>query len=112
MKYLKLFENKRIEKHIMDLLNDISDIDIVDIDCPFYDEIMIIHQREYIDSIYWKLDVGCSLGEFKAIYNKMIKDAEKKIIQYITEDPSLYFWVQEYDIDIPDWIKQSNKYNI
>jgi hypothetical protein len=42
----------------------------------------------------------------------MIKDAEKKIIQYITEDPSLYFLVQEYDIDIPDWIKQSNKYNI
>ena len=112
MKYLKLFENKMLETEIIDFLEEITDNNW---DCPFADELMVIHEKEHVDSLFWSFDgAKGTLGEFRIIYSKMVKDAEKKIIEYLIEDPDLYFWVKNYEtyIDIPDWIKQANKYNV
>jgi len=51
-------------------------------DCPFLTELNILHQKEYIDDIFWDITnwpKNLTLGEFSKAYNKLIKKSIETI---------------------------------
>lgn len=91
----------------------------IDYDFPFPLEMILIHEREYVEDIYWGTEwniPNLTLGDFKWVYSKMLKEAKEKVETAIKEDPTIYSqWNDYFDYDIlniPEWIKQSDKYNL
>jgi len=129
MKYLKLFENYNdLKSDIIDIIYELdSDVPIGDFDeeyfegCPFVAELLLHHQKEFIDEVYWGGNeneswASISIGKFRKIYNEMLVDATKTIISELEHNPNLYSKYGEYigqlGIDVPDWIVNANKYNL
>lgn len=136
MKYLKTYEavSKPVNDEVMSDIRDYvtaltydedlysnplyDDID----DCPFAEEMAILHQQDYIDEIFddFVSDYGSeekyivTLSEFRKIYKELLIKARKKIIDDLLENPSLYAkWEPDYsDLDIPEYIKNACKYNL
>jgi hypothetical protein len=81
-------------------------------------DVSILHQQEYIDELYQGFisnytNHNLTLQEFKIIYNNILITSRKKISKAILKDPSLYSKYKEYyDLDVPEWIKKTNKYNL
>ncbi len=111
-----------------------------DIDeCPFSVEIAIIHQKDYISDIFWKiwrytsdpnldsvpdnddyittyLHEKVSLKDFFKVYNNLLQKSKTTILNSILNDPKLYDkWGDLIDpkfVEIPDWIINARKYNL
>jgi len=123
MKYLKLFESYNdIQQKIIDALlendDDVTLDEILNLDnCPFEEELLLLHEREYIDEIFWNSSVkGISLGEFKRVYNELLAEAPNKIIEKLKKKPELFLKYGEYvlnlGVDVPDWLVGASKYNL
>jgi len=133
MKYIKTFEklNKYEEAGIIEIIkNEVDattfiddDTDIDDANCPFLTELALLHQKDYIDEIYDSVKIddahslemeNVSLEDFTKVYNKLLKKAPKKIIDYLKKEPKWYKdWMNHYeDLDIPEYIINANKFNI
>ncbi len=123
MKYLKLFESNLKDK-IVWYLREISELYDDDSicnndhwdDCPFLDELLICHQKEYIENIFFNIKTDITLGEFREIYKDMLKNATEKILLKLTNNPELYDdygeHIENLGIEVPSWIVNSNKYNL
>lgn len=135
MKYLKKYEKisqldkGALEYQIKVAADEISDCYIEDYDldvedCPFLTELNILHQKDYIKDLYfdinWKNNNGddfndLSLKDFKKTYKELIKKSEKAILKYLKKEPELYDKYKKYidvNIDVPDFIKNINRYNL
>jgi hypothetical protein len=131
MKYIKRINelghnfdfNSSLEDQIIDYVIDITfsfSVDYGDIDdCPFAKELAILHQRKYIDEIYSNLksDSYYNISKFKQIdfireYNRLIKQSENIILNLIKKDPSLYFKWRPNLKNVPEWLKNVDKYNL
>jgi hypothetical protein len=118
-----IVDEESLINKIKDIINEISndaydddDNELLNIDdCPFYTEINILYQQEYIEELYWDYEwsENLTIGEFRRVYKKLISEAEKTIIKQLEDNPKLYDEYKDYIyIDVPDWIVQQNKYNI
>lgn len=119
----KIFESKldiieKIKNNVTHLTFDYEDLGGLDIDdCPFATEAAIIHQKDYIEDIYWNLENDginkMSIKDFKKIYNDLIETSKIKMLNMIKKDPSLYLiWKDIINIDVPQWIIDTKKYNL
>jgi len=130
MKYIKTFEklNKYIEAGIIEIIKNqvgiYSEDGDIDFNCPFFTELAIIHQKDYITEIYDSVKdensvhseemKDITLKYFTEVYNKLLKKAPDTILKYLKKEPK---WFQEWmdgyeDLDIPDWIINAKKYNL
>lgn len=96
-------------------LGNLNDID----DCPFAAEIAIIHQKDYIDDIFWNstdLPEDISLKDFTSVYNMLLQKAKTTILNSVMNNPKLYDdweeWIDEDFVEIPDWVISASKYNL
>ena len=126
MKYLKTFESLskkdelKLIRKIKNAVVESSEYEEHELEfdtCPFYTELCIIHQKDYIDDFYsdiTNLDIkNLSLKDFRIVYNKLLKKSEKIVLNYLEEQPELYApYLDNYNLDIPDWIKKTKKYNL
>jgi len=126
MKYLKIFEKySKIRNDIIKAVRDVDeggpwmyDENEYFEDCPFENELLLLHQKEYIEDMYWNshMEWTISIGEFTKEYNLMIDEAKEKILSEILKNPQLYSKYGEYienlGIKLPGWMDQSNKYNL
>ena len=124
MKYLKLFESyDDIQQKVIKSLSDVSDLYSDGNDwnnCPFEVELLLLHQRENIEEIYYWHNKSAieyvSLSEFRKAYNELLEDAPKKIIEELKKNPALFSEYGDYilnlDVNVPGWLIGANKYNL
>lgn len=120
----KIFESKKdiIEDKIKNITTqltfDYEDIGGLNInDCPFAAEAAIIGQKDQNEDIYWSLEDDdihkMPLKEFKKIYNDLVETSKIKMLNMIKNDASLYLiWKDIINIDVPQWIIDTKKYNL
>lgn len=117
-----------IKEYVTEItFDDFGDDDVSYDGCPYDKEIAILHQREYVDEIYeYFLEeydddynfiekYNISLEDFRKIYDDLIIKAKEKILKLVLKNPSLYskYPVPDYKgLEIPEWIKTQNKYNL
>ena len=135
MKYLKTYESltkDEIVDKILSNLNEISEEeeDYEDFfDCPFINELNLIHQKDYIEDIYDLGHNNISHYDFTTTYKELLDQAHKTIINIIMKKSKMFYkWKKYidasgisigYDIDsglsLLDWYelnKDTNKYNL
>lgn len=132
MKHLKLYEDfdfdendfdfeeeyidyKKLENKIRTVVSEITVDDDFEEDngyydgCPFATELLLHHQKDYIDDIYhditnWDIE-NLTLDIFRKTYEKMLEKATEKIIKDIKENPSLFskygYYIEQLGITIP-----------
>jgi hypothetical protein len=116
-----------IKEYVTEItFDDDFDADISYDECPYDNEIAVLHQQEYVDEIYEYFleeyddynfieNYNISLEDFKKIYNDMIIKAKEKILKLLLKNPSLYskYPVPDYEgLEIPDWIRSHKKFNL
>ena len=115
----------------MEAIRDIDDSDPYGDDgeyfdgCPFIDELLLLHQKNYTKDVYWnsKIEWKVSLMEFRVEYNLMVDEAIEKILLELDKHPELFSKYGEYienlGIKVPDEIRKNipkedllNKFNL
>jgi len=122
MRHLKKFEafNYSNEDELIEKIRDIVDSLVYDyesfddFDPNDYSEIKtelaIISMRKEIEDICDVVEpTDMSLEEFTILYNKIIEDAEQKVIKYVKENPFKNIENITGILDIPQWIIDYNK---
>jgi len=118
--YEKLVDKEKLRQEIKVAVDEIANNDDMDEnleDCPFLTELNILHEKEYIKEIFFDVtswDEKITLGEFRNVYNELVIEAETEILKQLKETPYLYqqySFVSNY-VDVPEWLTDSNKYNL
>ena len=127
MKYIKTYESitknqkNDLIRNIIAYLDEITEYEEDDYyqhdldECPFINELNIIHQRESVDDIFYDVDDwNVSLEDFKITYKELLEEAIIKITKIITKNPELYYnWHNYIDgsglINIPPELKEELK---
>jgi len=124
MKYLKKFEDLdkqsklriSIIENVTDLFWEVESDDIDWDDCVFAPELAVIYQRDHIDEIYdsefYKDKYDISREEFVILYNKILKESIDSVIIQVIENTQQYKYVEDYNLDIPEYIKKVSVYNL
>ncbi len=80
-------------------------------------ELAVISYRKEIEDVYNAVEpANMSLEDFTILYNKIIEESEKKVINYLIKHPFKSIDNITSIIDLPQWVidtnKILNKYNI